>query len=314
MTGKIVEGTMPFMGYETYYRIVDGEPEKMKGLTDDAHAPLLLLHGGPGSTHNYMELLDELADTGRKVISYDQIGCGNSYVEGHPELWRMETWINELKSLLDYLHIDRCHIMGQSWGGMLLLQYLVDREDGMKAGTWKGPKVLSAVLSSTLSSSRLWAREQHRMIRFLPMAEQEAIRDAEETGNFDTPECQAATDHYMMLHCAGPYTADDPECLIRPKKAGTESYVVGWGNNEYSPSGTLKDYDLTDRLKEIQVPCLLMSGTDDLCTPYVAKTMSDRIPHSRWHLFQGARHMCFADSHEEYCEEMRSWMKMYSQI
>ena len=78
---------MPFMGYKTYYRVVGEASEK---------APLLLLHGGPGSTHNYFEVLDCIADTGRQVISYDQIGCGNSYLDGHPELWTQKTWIDEL--------------------------------------------------------------------------------------------------------------------------------------------------------------------------------------------------------------------------
>ena len=87
---KIQEGYMPFMNYRTYYRIV--------GDNSSQKAPLLLLHGGPGSTHNYFELLDDLANDGRMVISYDQLGCGNSFVEGHPELWNMETWIGELKA------------------------------------------------------------------------------------------------------------------------------------------------------------------------------------------------------------------------
>ena len=74
----ILEGYMPYLGYQTYYRIV-GKPSNKPAL--------VLLHGGPGSTHNYFEVLDRIADTGRQVISYDQIGCGNSYLDGHPELW-----------------------------------------------------------------------------------------------------------------------------------------------------------------------------------------------------------------------------------
>lgn len=95
---------MPFMGYKTYYRVVGEVSEK---------APLLLLHGGPGSTHNYFEVLDCIADTGRQVISYDQIGCGNSYLDGHPELWTQKTWIDELIAIREYLHLDNVHILGQ---------------------------------------------------------------------------------------------------------------------------------------------------------------------------------------------------------
>lgn len=99
----------------------------------------------------------------------------------------------------------------------------------------------------------------------------------------------------MLLHCAGEVTEDSPECLRRKKRAGAEAYLHGWGPNEYTPTGTLRDYDYTDCLGEIQVPCLVMSGTNDLCTPLVAKTLYDGIQDSKWHLFVGARHMPFAE-------------------
>ncbi len=74
-----MEGYISYLDYQTYYRIV-GDPTSRK-------TPLLMLHGGPGSTHNYFELLDSLAEEdGRLLISYDQLGCGNSWLDGHPEL------------------------------------------------------------------------------------------------------------------------------------------------------------------------------------------------------------------------------------
>ena len=103
---KLIDGYMPFNGYKTYYRIV--------GENKNGCKPILLLHGGPGSTHNYFEVLDRLSEDGRQVISYDQIGCGNSFVEGHPELWNEKTWLEELISLREYLHLDEVHILGQS--------------------------------------------------------------------------------------------------------------------------------------------------------------------------------------------------------
>ena len=77
----------------------------------------------------------------------------------------------------------------------------------------------------------------------------------------------------MPTLCAGEVDENSRECLRRPKKVGTESYLYGWGPNEFSPMGTLKDFDYTDRLHEIDAPCLIISGTNDLCTPLVAKTM-----------------------------------------
>ena len=94
---KITEGTIPFLGHETYYRIA--------GDLSSGKTPLLCLHGGPGSTHNYFEIFDELGEE-RPVISYDQIGCGNSYLDHHPGLWNKDTWTHELETLRIALHLD----------------------------------------------------------------------------------------------------------------------------------------------------------------------------------------------------------------
>lgn len=287
---KVVTGRMPFQGFETYYRIV-GEKTDL--------APLLLIHGGPGSTHNYFEVLDSLAETShRQIISYDQIGCGESYVEGHKELWSLRTWTAELIALRRWLHLDRVHLLGQSWGGMLIMAYLID---------CKPEGVESVILSSTLSSSALWSHEQQRLIAFMPVEEQEAIAEAVRTGNFEAPAYLKANEHYTALH-ADEITADSPECLRRKKRFGLESYIEAWGPNEYTPTGTLKDFDYTARLHEIAQPTLVISGTNDECTPLIAKTMYDAIPHARWELLDGARHMTFIDQTDNYIRILTRWL------
>lgn len=287
---KITTGTMPFKGYQTYYRIV-GEP------TDNA--PLLLIHGGPGSTHNYFEVLDDLAvTTRRQIISYDQIGCGESYVDGHPELWTLTTWLDELEALRSHLHLNRVNLLGQSWGGMLIIAYMIDRHpEGIE----------SIILSSTLPSSELWSHEQQRLISFMPDDEQEAIARAVATGNFDDPAYLKANDHYTVLH-ADEITDASPECFRRPKRFGTESYLTAWGPNEYTPTGTLRDFDYTDRLGEITDPTLIISGTNDECTPLIAKTMDDNMPNAIWELLDGARHMTFIDQTETYKQLLIGWL------
>lgn len=289
---KITEGYIPFMGYQTYYRIV-GEEYTEK-------TPLLLLHGGPGSTHNYFEVLDFLAEEDeRQFIMYDQIGCGNSYLDGHPELWTRETWVQELITLREALNLKEIHLLGQSWGGMLALEYVCNyAHEGVK----------SLILSSTLPSSELWGAEQARMIKELPEEMQQAIRTAAETGNYDAPEAKAAEAEYMLRHAGGPYGEDAPECLTREKRSGREAYVVGWGPNEFTPLGTLKDYNVTEKLCTIKEPALIISGGNDLCTPYIAKTMFDRIPNSRWELFRTCRHSCYVEDLPRYSRLLRSWL------
>ena len=293
---KVTEGYMPYLGHETYYRIV-GERK------DNGKAPLICLHGGPGSTHNYYEVLDNVADDDdRMIVMYDQIGCGNSYLDGHPELWNQKVWLDELDALREHLGLDVCHIIGQSWGGMLAIEYLCDyKPDGIK----------SVILSSTLPSSQLWAHEQHRLISFMSREDQDAIARAEESGNFDDPDYLAANDRFMLLHCAGAVTEDAPECLRRPKKSGKEAYLNGWGPNEFTPSGSLANWEYREKIGNIQEPALIINGTNDLCTPLVAKTMYDAIPNSRWELFDGCRHMCFAEDTKKYCALLREWMAQH---
>ena len=289
---EIREGYMPFLEYKTYYRVV--------GKNTGNKKPLVLLHGGPGSTHNYFEVLDRIAEEdGRQLVMYDQIGCGNSYVENRPDLWNSKVWIEELIELRKHLGLDEIHLLGQSWGGMQTLEYVCNyKPEGLK----------SIILSSTLPASWLWAEEAQRMIAQMPQDMQDAIKKATESGDYSSPEYQAAEDEYMRQHCAGEVTENDPECLRRPKKAGRESYVVGWGPNEFTPLGTLKDYDVIDQLGDIKEPALIINGGNDLCTPYVAKFMYDRIPNSEWELFRTCRHMCFVEDNDHYVEVLKKWM------
>jgi len=288
---KVTEGYMPFGKYETYYRIV--------GKSKDGKKPLLLLHGGPGSTHNYFEVLDDVAKDGRAVIMYDQIGCGKSSMPDRPELWTAETWTDELIQLRKHLNLDEVHILGQSWGGMLAIHY---------ACTCNPEGIKSYILSSAHHSSELWEKEQRRRIAFLPEDTQEAIKKADASHDYSTKEYKKAEAKFMLRYCAGPVDENSPECLRRPKKAGRQAYVKAWGENEFSPSGTLKDFDFMDEINNIQVPTLITSGLTDLCSPLIAKSMYDRIPNSKWELFEFSRHMPFVEENEKYIKILTDWL------
>jgi proline iminopeptidase len=293
---KITEGYMPYLGYQTYYRIV-GERK------NNGKAPLICLHGGPGSTHNYYEVLDNVADDDdRMIVMYDQIGCGNSYLDGHPELWNQKVWLDELEALRKHLGLDECHIIGQSWGGMMQIAYALD---------YKPQGVKSFIISSGHPSSSLWEREGLRRIKMMPQDMQDAINHALETGDFTGEAYDAAVAEYMDRYCNYWLGDDVPECCKRPKKSGSESYVEGWGPNEFAPTGSLRDFEYIDRLGEIEIPSLICSGISDLCSPLVAKTMADGIPNSKWILWERARHTCFVDRHDDYCVELIKWMNQY---
>lgn len=289
---KIEEGYMPFRGYQTYYRMVG---ERVEGKS-----PVLFLHGGPGSTHNYFEVLDPLAEQGYQLVMYDQLGCGKSYVEERPDLWTAKTWVEELEALRTYLHLDQVHLLGQSWGGMLAIIYVCD---------YQPRGIQSLILSSTLSSAQLWSQEQHRMIQWMSMEDQKAILKAEENADYQADDYLSANERFMERHAAAIPTANSPEPLRRAKKTGVESYITAWGPNEYTPQGTLSDYEYTDKLDRIKVPTLITSGINDLCTPLVAKTMFDHIEGAIWELFADSRHMPFVEENQKYLNLLTRWLE-----
>ncbi len=286
-------GYVPFGPYQTYYRIAGAEYLAQK-------VPLVLLHGGPGSTHNYFEVLDDLAQADqRALVMYDQLGCGQSSMpDKTPDVYNQQNWLAELVNLRQALGLKEIHLLGQSFGGVLTLMYMLTKPKGVK----------SIILASTLSSAKLWADELHRLIKFMPEAEQEAILTAEKQHDFQNPAYVAANEHFMRLHSADMTRPSLPKAVTRPKKTGTVAYLTGWGPNEYNPEGNLSGYEVTSRLAEITTPALITSGTDDLCTPLVAKTMYDHLPKARWKLFAGCRHMSFVQEHDAYVTLLKEWL------
>lgn len=289
---KIEEGYMPFHEFKTYYRIV-GEP-------NPDLAPLLLIHGGPGSSHNYFELIDDYAEqSGRQLIMYDQVGCGKSSLPEDEKWYVKETWAEELIALRQYLHLDQVHMLGQSWGGMLEMFYLTQyAHDGVK----------SVMIDGSPASIKLWTQEQHRLISYLEAVDREAIAEAERTGNFSGPKYLAANDRYMERYCWDDPTEYSPEPLRRPTN-GKRASLIAEGPNEFTENGTISDFDVTDDLHKIDVPTLVTSGTDDLCTPLIAKSVYDHIPGAKWHLFANSRHLALLDQHDEFISVLDAWLK-----
>ncbi|KRM11411.1 proline iminopeptidase [Paucilactobacillus suebicus] len=286
---KIQEGYMPFKGYKTYYRIVGEKSDKV---------PLLLIHGGPGSSHNYFELLDDYA-TDRQLIMYDQVGCGKSSLPKDESVYVKETWAEELIALRKYLHLDQVHMLGQSWGGMLEMLYLTQYDQtGVK----------SVMIDGSPASIKLWTQEQHRLISYLSYEDREAIAEAERTGNFSGPKYLAANDRYMERYCWDDPDENSPEPLRRETN-GKRASLIAEGPNEFTENGTISDYDVTDDLHKIHVPVLVTNGTDDLCTPLIAKSVYDHIPGAKWHLFANSRHLALLDQHDEFINILDNWLK-----
>lgn len=287
---------IPFKNYQTYVKIMNPEGK---------NHPLVVLHGGPGSTHNSLELLSPLAKIGdRPVIFYDQIGCGlSSKPDEHLEFYNEEFWIEELDNLLSYLSIHDFHLLGHSWGGMLEQLYVIQT---------KRQDILSLTLSSTLSSAKLWREETHRLIKMMRQEDQDAIFLAERENDYTSPSFLAALDHYLRMTVSDFSTEDPsiPECLRKKKIRGDVAYLTAWGPSEFTPLGNLKDYETTSFLKTIQIPALVCYGSLDESTKKQNELMYFSLGSKKKKIleFPNARHMTYFERNEEYLKEIGGWL------
>ena len=289
---NIKELYMPFKGYKTYIRIVGD------GYTKP---PLLLLHGGPGSTHNSFELLDDLSiKDKRPIIMYDQIGCGLSPCDDE-NLLNPDIWVKELEEVIKFLKLGKVHIMGHSWGGMLLIIYMCDKKrDG----------ILSITLSSTLSSSSLWESESRKLIDKMNEEDKRIIYKAIEDNDFKSDEFKEVLDKYYYLYVFDKPNEESPECLRRVKPK-TKSYSA-WGPCEFMPQGILKDYEYTEKLKNINVPTLILSREKDESTPLQNEVLYNNISnYKEKYLFKNARHLTYYDSHDEYEDVLMKFLNKF---
>ena len=282
------EGRVPFRGYETWYRTVG----------EDGGLPLVLLHGGPGSTHLGLGVLEPLADE-RRLVFYDQLGCGNSSQPSDPSLWTVELYVEELANLREALGLERIHLLGHSWGGMLALEYALTQPDGLE----------SLVLSSTLSSSALWEEEALRLRAELPPETLAVLERHEAAGTVHEPEYEEATKEYYRRHLCrlDPWPPIVEEILRVSRK---EVYETMWGPNEMRPTGTLAGWDVTDRLGEVTAPALVLCGRYDEATPRQAETIANALGgETETAVLEHSAHLTPLEETERYVELVRGFLR-----
>jgi proline-specific peptidase len=276
---RVVEGRIPFRGYETWYRDVGPE----EGV------PLVCLHGGPGSTHWYFQPLEHLADEGRRVVVYDQLGCGSSDRPDDPELWTVDLFVDELRTLRAALGLERIHLLGTSWGSMLAIEYVLTQPAGL----------VSLTLNSPPTAAETWAAEAIRLRDRLPEHHRRALVEHEAAGTQEHPDYLAAEDEFWRRHIC---LLDPPPDFVMRGRAerGTPVYRSLWGVSEWNPNGRLRHWDVRGRLAEIQVPTLVTSGLYDECTPELAEAAQQGIPGAERVLFEQSSHMAFVEEPERY--------------
>jgi len=273
-----MEGHLRLDGHRTWYRVVgDLDPGARR-------APVIVCLGGPGATHDYLESLAALERSGRACVLYDQLGNGNSdhLPDADPSFWTTALFERELGALAAHLGIDgRYHVLGQSWGGMLALLHGIERPPGL----------LSLVVADSPASIADFVSGANELLDQLDSDVVATIRAGERTGETSTPEFQGAVmEFYKRNLCrVDPW----PDHLLRSfeaMEADPTVYRTMNGPTEFTVVGTIKDFDIYDRLAEIEVPVLLISGEHDEVRPWVVAKIQERLRDSRWELFEGCSH------------------------
>jgi proline-specific peptidase len=274
------EGYVEVPGGRVWYQIVGA---------DRPGIPVLCLHGGPGMPHDYLEPLADLA-ADRPVVFYDQLGCGRSDRPADESLWTVDRFVEELAAVREALGLDRVHLFGNSWGGWLALQYVLDRR----------PRLDSLVLSSSPPSVTRWISDCAELRAALDPPVREVLDRHEAAGYFSCPEYQWAITQFYRRHLcrADPW----PDCVERTFAGmGADVYEIMWGPSEFGPvTGRLRDWDVTGRLAEITVPALITGGRYDEARPEHMAVLADGIAGAELVIFEDSAHLAFVEERERY--------------
>ena len=293
----MTESVMTWEQGDTWYRIVgDLDPSA-------AQVPLVVLHGGPGACHDYTIPIAELANrTGRAAVLYDQIGCGlSSHMPDQPaDFWTVDLFKTELTELLKHLGIaGRYNLVGQSWGGMLGMDYAIDQPAGLNTlGVCDSPARMD-----------LWVSEANRLRAELPPGVDETLQRHEDAGTTESPEYQDAMQVFYDKHVCR--VVPNPDFVTRSFAKLAEDPTVYYtmnGPSEFHCIGSLRTWNITDDLHRIAVPTLLVSGRYDEATPTIVGEIADRIPNNEWVIFEESSHMPHVEEPERFAEVLNAFL------
>ncbi|EFE78166.1 proline iminopeptidase-family hydrolase [Streptomyces filamentosus] len=271
------KGRIPFREYRTWYRLT--------GTPGRGRPAVVVVHGGPGSTHDYLIGLSSLSEDGWPVVHYDQLGNGGSthLPDAGADFWTVGLFLEELDNLLRHLGVaDDYVLVGQSWGGMLAARHAADRPGGLRG----------LVIANSPASYPLWRQEMEALRAALPPGVDATLRAHEVAGTTHTEEYAEAVKVFNDRHV----------CRVRPLPPAYVASVMETANDptvyhtmngpsEFHVVGTLKDWSVEDRLPDIAVPTLVLSGRHDEATPATVRPFLERISDVRWEILEESSHM-----------------------
>lgn len=280
------ENLVDVPGGKIWYKIIFFEKTKNK-------TPLLILHGGPGVPHNYLEVLSKIAKE-RPVIFYDQLGCGRSQVSNsNKELWNLDRYVNELEMLINHLQLNKVNLFGHSWGGALGVEYALKHPE----------KIASLTLASPLLSSKIWVADTKRLISKLPLHIQKAIFTHEEQGTTDSIEYKNAMDVFYQ-HFVFRMKNWLKNLKYSFDHINFDIYKTMWGASEFTVTGNLQNYDRIHDLQNLTIPILLTGGRFDEATPETLKNAVALVQQGKLAIYENSAHFAFLNEEKKYLKNL----------
>jgi proline iminopeptidase len=283
---KTKEGFINVKGGRIWYNVTG----------EGTNIPIVMLHGGPGFPSYYLNPLMVLSEE-RPIVTFDQLGCGRSDRITDITLMTIDNYVEQLKQLLLTLKIKEFYLYGHSWGTMLGMDFYFKYPKGIKA----------LILASPCTNSRLWMNDADTLISTLPDSIQFFIKQSMKNIKLDSIKMKEAIDYYYNSF----YTRKQPlsaDLDSSNSQFGTSVYEYMWGKEEFSASGTLRDYDRTGDLNKIKVPTLYITGEFDAARPNTVKYYQSLTPQSKFIMIRNAGHQTMHDNPEENIEAIQTFL------
>ena len=267
-----------------------------KRVGNNPTVKLLLLHGGPGATHEYFEASDSfLPAAGIEYYYYDQLGSAWSDQPDDPELWTIPRFVDEVEQVRIALGLDRdnFYLLGHSWGGMLAIEYALAHQEHLKG----------LVISNMMSSGPAYNAYAEKVL--MPAMDQGVlaeIKGYEASGTTDNPRyMELLNEHHYVHHVLRRPLSEWPDPVNRAFAAINQSiYVPMQGPSELGAGGVLMTWDRTEDLARISVPTLVIGAEHDTMDPAWMRMQADKLPRGSYLHCPDGSHMAMYDDQETY--------------
>jgi proline iminopeptidase len=279
---------------------VDGKYKVWTKRVGSGPIKMLTLHGGPGVTHEYFECFEDfLPQQGIEFYYYDQLGSAYSDQPDDPSLWTVERFREEVEQVRAALGLERFYLYGQSWGGLLAIEYALKYQSHLKG----------LIISNMTASWASYVDYISELRRQLPADVIQLLDKYEAQGAYDAPEYQAAllTELYAKHICRLDPWPEPVERMFR--HLNPKVYNTMQGPSEFVPTGTLRTWDRWKDLPSITVPTLLSVGRHDEMRVADIRKMGKLIPHARVSICENGSHLSMWDDQETYFHELIRFIK-----